>query len=841
MRNIFATLTLGICLSTVVHALDQASECPTILSGSLDEASAFVLNASQKLYRYGQLTKPNAANREALAKLLKRQGLTTTDWDLVDNIKFDKTALGTKAFLEMLEARGRRGAELPISKKEAAVLRKLNAAAEDARSNLVNQLAKNELVAWETHKRLLTFEELNVAAQQLTQNAEFRMSHLGYADLETWRYAVTTTSERLRKKIEKDLSDALLNVVSATGEIPEGDTQLLDAIAGTLNTPSAEIVAFMGSERRLFHDMNHLISLTTSNRPGSFRKVMNRRFFSAERQAKMLEAVRNASEVILFKAAESQDLINFNSVKALSRALNDAPIVIGLPFAEIGLIPEKLHWLFKEPNVHFMVDRGIAFTRDFLVVDYGFEDKRQNPLTGLEAIHQPTDRVVLFHPRVRSITRASGNYDTHSGFIMTTGSMSDPAYWGKFNISMSTDERAQLEAEQNRSVVVLSRRYRSEKFGDLVGSANGIAPRRVRFSDARYGNSAGLFDLGKLYTDNGVFDLETLPAVVLGDVHLGNTDPKFLRATADAFLQLGILQKNPYFGQPLQRELMPGKMGLGAIVLHDLIDGGPNNRHNLESLISQAVADKNAGLSLENHVRTAAAWVKELTLLLPETQVIVPVDNHGSDWLVKRLQDGDLFRGPPKEVPLVLQLMKDAIQEGANPYKRLFQYFGLDSDRVLFMSNADTYRAGIDFEHRHAYRIVQGVEVGQHGHMGWNGAKSISVAKLLSSYGANVSGHTHSSAEVGTSVKVGTGTPVRQSYHRGPSSSDASIALVYSDMAVQLLRMQKGSFVPNAAPQPPEEFFPSPEFPKVLTRKIPPGGPTTDQYRSNPPVNRHRR
>jgi len=486
-----------------------------------------------------------------------------------------------------------------------------------------------------------------------------------------------------------------------------------------------------------------------------------------------------------------------------------------------------------------MVDRGIQLTKDFYVVDHGYEDKRQNPFIGMDRIYEPTDRVILFHPRVKALTRATGNYDTHPGYFMTTGSMSDPAYFGKFSISMSTDERAQLEAERNRSVVVLSRKYKSKQFSRLVGSANGIAPRRVRFTEAMYGNPAGLFDLGKIYTETGPFELKAIPALILGDIHLGNTDLQFLAATHEAMESLRIVSRNPAYGQAYQSEYIRGPVHLGAMVLHDLIDGGPNNGHNFDQMVTRAIEDQSGHLDLENHVKYAASYLKQLCQLLPDTNFVIPVDNHGSDWLMKRLQQADFQNANrPAEIPLLLRLMLEAITEKVNPYKRIFQYYGVDTDRVLFMDKADTYRVGIDIQDPSKYKLVQGIEIGQHSHMGISGAKSISLGKLLTAYGANVTGHTHSSAEDGTSLKVGTGTPVRQGYHRGPSNSDASIAVAYSETAMQLLRMERGSFIPNGEHQDPREFFPSHEFPRLLVRKMPPGGAQTDQYRANPPTDR---
>ncbi len=838
-KLISALLFVSLTLHAAGQPKRQIQKCSDLLEGGMDVSEAFILLASRKLSKDGHLPRAGAAVNRLLrvedtvkfADVLESYGITLADWKAIETVTFEEAILGTEAFLKKLPKK--------LSPEQIQSFTALNAAAEAAREKLKTLLASAEQVQFAASKTLMAEEDLVAALHRYSRDPKLGLGYLGVADVQEWRYRLLTENESLRTAIEKELMATLLGVLKTTNEIPGSEAEIVKALAEKMAIGEAEMSAFFGP-KGLFKDTSILVDQTRAKHAGAFTKIIDRRYFTTERRAQMVEASRKPN-VIYFKLAENQDLKNFEAVRELSRALGNAPIIVAPAFAEIGLIPEKLDWLFNEPNVHFMVDRGLQLTPDFYIVDHGFEDKRQNPFVGLPEIYEPTDRVVLFHPKVRAVTRATGNYDTKPGYMVTTGSMSDAAYAGRFRISMSTDERAQAEAEMNRSVLVVSRQYRSDKFGSLVGSANGIAPRRIRFTEARYGNPEGLFDLGKIYTDKGVVQVKNIPAIVLGDLHLGNTDPLFLKATREALENLQIIERNPKAGEPMQPGYQAGPVGLGAIVLHDLIDGGPNNRHNMESLLTRAITDRAGGLDLENHIQTAAAWLKQLTQLLPNTSIVVPVDNHGSDWLTKRLQEAKLFdAGRPREVPLVLQLMIDAITHKANPYERVFQYYGIDTDQVLFMDKSDTYRAGIDLQNPTAFRMVHGVEIGQHSHMGISGAKSISLAKLLVAYGANVTGHTHSSAEYGKSVKVGTGTPVRQDYHRGPSNSDASIALVYSDQAMQLLRMEKGTFVPSAEEQPESEFFKGTDYPRVLIRKTP-LGPTTDQFRSDPPADRSAR
>ncbi len=843
MRRLTFSLFLVASCLFASQPTKHLTKCAQLLSDGLSSNESFILLVSRKLAEDGHLPRVGTLNQRLarlesgdLSSLLAHYKLGVEDWKSVQEFVFTNSTLGSEEFLkEILKTKvgGKK-----ISQEQREVLTKLHDAAAATREKLKNLIGASEEISFAERKTLLTAEQIVQTLRQLSRDPKMELTYLGVSDLAGWRYRLLTERTAFRARMVKELENAVLAVVGKAGEIPESREATLQLLAESMGVKKPDLATLFG-QGSLFEHVDQLTDSTIKNHAAQFTKVIDRRVFNENQQAEMLAAVRNATEIILFKAAENQDVLDFAAVRELSKAYGNAPILIAPPFAEIGKIPQTMNWLFNEPGVHFMVDRGIQLTRDFYIVDHGYEDKRENPFTGLDKVYAPTDRVIQFHPKVRAVTRATGNYSTHPGYFVSTGTMSDPAYWGKFAISMSTDERAQMEAEQNRSVMVLSRRYRSDKFGSLVGSANGIAPRRVRFTESRYGYPAGLFDLGKIYSNTGVTEVKSLPGIVLGDWHLGNTDPGFVKATGDALERLGVIEKNPLFGTGLHHEYRKGPVGLGTLVFHDLIEGTPNNRHTLESLLSRAMNDLSGHADLANHIQTAAAFIAQLQQTLPDTIFVVPVDNHGSDWLWKRLQEGDLFKaGRARELPLILRLMRDAIEQKVNPYEQIFKYYGLDTDRVWFMEKTETHRVGIDLQNPTAFRMVHGVDVSQHGHNGVNGAKSISLAKLLVGYGANVSGHTHSSAEYAQSVKVGTATPVKQDFHRGPSNSDASIAVIYSDQAIQLLRLEKGVFMPNAGPQDPSEFFPSDEYPRMLIRKMPPGGPTTDQYRSSPPTDR---
>ena len=858
-----AAVVVGLlCLAYPCFAENSAQDkgkgksCSILLDSGLPIQQSFILQVSSKLFTAGTLPKSSlatyrlleiggasevgAADKDQLLKVFQETlaeiGLTLEDWKSLEGIEFkEKEFLVTTAFTQLID-------RMDLTSEQKTALKKLDEAAEVARGQLRAALSQAEAESLNRNARFLPESELDLIIQRLVRDPKSGLKKLGLGALSEWRYRVLVGRDpKSRKQLEKKILDAFKDYASGTGSIPESDDILYTEMSEIIGNTTDDIKYFFG-EKGLFKTTSEFIERAKTESPGVFTKVLDKRIFTEARKQRMREAIRNASDLVVFKLGENQDLINFEEVERIANELN-APIIVSPAFSEIGLIPNKLKWLFDHPNVHIFAGEMIQISKDMYLINNGAADKDENPFVGLPRYFQPTDRAIFFHSKVRTLTRPSGNYDTQTSYFTTTGTMSNPVFNSQFTQGMKMDFRAKREGKVNRSVMVLSRRYKHSIFGDQIGSSHGIAPRRVSFTPGYFGNREGLFDLGKLYTKDSVEKLKWLPGIVLADLHAPNTDPKYLKAALKLLIDLEVLVKNPHFGAPGEYELTQGPVELGFITIHDLADSLSLNEHIRDALLTRSKLDFDAALSIESSFKRVAAVANQLMKLLPNTRFVVPVDNHGYDWLMKRLQNGDLTRGMmPKDAPMVLRLMVEAIENRINPYERVFQNYGVDTSQFIFLTPDDTYRVGIDLKSPNKYGILQGNEIGQHSQMGINGAKSISLIRLLEAYGANVTGHTHSTAEHGQSKKVGTATNIRQDYHRGPSGSDQSIAIVYSPEAVQILRLEKGTFIPNAPGRPAEEFFPSDEFPVVTEReKLPEGLTTSEQLRSNPPVDSYRR
>lgn len=854
---IVAGLVTGLAAAIPSFAMTEKqkrAQCELLALDSLPVAEVYILQVAGRLQGFGQLPKLSAVSArlkllqskggaDLTSRVLREFGLSRDEWKRVENLSLPQNArLGTAEFLRQVRA-----LDPKPTREQLEIVTRLNERASAALERVRTIMILRDEDSVKTRGRMMSEQELDESLRKLTRDPHsslqsvFRMKTSGdRTQLAEWRYRIYLQREKLRTKLRASITRAFMDTIFNSREIPERDSEVLSNIAKQMGTSSEDILSYFGLEL-IDNTFEGFVTSTIADKSDSFRQVINRRVFTAQRKDDMIKAIREANDVILFKLAENQDLGNFEEIERLAKSL-DAPIIVAPAFGEVGLIPTRMDFLFQHPRVHIMIDKFVQLDKQTYFVNNASMDKIENPLVGLDQVFQPTDRLIVFHPKVVSKTVANGYYDGAGGFQMTTGSMSIPRVAGRFGVGMSTDFRAQRAAEMNRGLVVWSRRYRDSSYAGLTGGANASTARRVSYADEHYGNRAGLFDLNKLYTSSGVVKLKGIPAQILGDLHLGNTDPAFIKAAYKTWVDAGAIVRNPAYGRPGEFEYAPGKFQIGAIVLHDLIDGSPFNEHTFDRVLTRAIMDELGDLKIENHIMRAANFVNQIGLLMPNTKVIVPVDNHGYDWIVKALESGKLSQNFLRsELGIILRMMLETVEQGGNPYERLLSYYGCDLSRVIFMSNSDQYRIGIDLTKPSPFSILQGTEIGQHSHMGINGAKSISVKALLASYGSIVGGHAHTSAELGQSRRVGALTPTRQSYHRGPSTNDASVAWIYAPEAVQLLRYAGGSFTPNDSDgQRPEEFFPA-GLPRLEAWPTPSGGETTDQYRSDPPVDRRPR
>lgn len=244
--------------------------------------------------------------------------------------------------------------------------------------------------------------------------------------------------------------------------------------------------------------------------------------------------------------------------------------------------------------------------------------------------------------------------------------------------------------------------------------------------------------------------------VVLGDIHSEKIDHKFLGITCD-WLQAV---------QPT------------SIVLNDLHDFSSRNHHNRQSgLFLAGQGDR----TIEDDLLDAVSVLEEIRDACPDSMIYIVNSNHDralDTWLDDPSVDP---RKDPKNLPLWCDLQKARFLAAMGG-----ESLGVTLETALHSLEAMDWMK-IEFLGEDQSLLIHGVEFGQHGDRGINGARGGYAAfeKLGSSY---VIGHSHSGYKNGCRVAVaGVTGKMDMGYNKGASSWSQSHIFVGCDGVPQIV------------------------------------------------------
>lgn len=343
-----------------------------------------------------------------------------------------------------------------------------------------------------------------------------------------------------------------------------------------------------------------------------------------------------------------------------------------------------------------------------------------NGLTGLESC-------IIGHPRVhlKSLPVLDGYMNK---LLLTTGAVTVENY---------TDSKAGKKGEFHHQLGFII----VELDGDVFHVRQVIADSNGNF-----------YDLDNK-VENGVVSKNTegVPAMILGDLHIGEEDEK---AVATSFDMMEMLQPN-------------------KVVLHDVFNGHSISHHEKRDPFQLLRREEDGSSSLKKEIAQMKKWFNKH----PQYDYVVVRSNH-DDFLDRWLMGEDWRKAANKAEYLKYAsiLAKGKAKKGIIPYI-LDKYFG-----------AFVTTLGID----DSYRVL-GWELGVHGHLGSNGSKGTAIQfKNLNT--KNVTGHTHTPHREDGHLSVGTVTKLRVGFNKGMSSWMHSNVVIYPNGKASHIHIVKGRF-----------------------------------------------
>lgn len=586
--------------------------------------------------------------------------------------------------------------------------------------------------------------------------------------------------------VRKKLIAAFVAEAKERGAMPS-----LEQIAERLEIDRIELL--VGEEGLFFKSRQELKETAIAERPKSFKKVIDTDFFDEARLEKLLEAIEKRERMIVTTAVFGQQL-NREFLAALQ---NYAEIMD----AEIIIIPENMvtHEMPKElletPGIHVLTQK-VEINRFLTLNPTPINAKQVDTLMGLDEIRTEIGESQIFGtPRIAFNTIPTVGNEYRPQYVISTGAITNAHYKAKQLIGQRTDEKAKMQHELG-AVILEKTGVRPE---DPFEGRGDYHWRHVQYVPL----VKGFTDLGKLYTSSQVISSRP-EALVIGDIHFGDADPKILEQLME-----------------LVNELKPYKL-----VLHDSFNGHSISKHEEKDIVSLAKRQKRGQLSLEQELSHHVASINALLAGVPTDTTLVVVPSNHNGWLHTWLKDGKFVRDPINihvgahlldkwinegEDPLVYALSNGDPAEGPLSYPKIEE-----PRRVLFLKPGASFKVGM--AKGRGKSTGEGglgfVELGLHGHQGANGARG--SKKGMPKMAENpVYGHTHTASRWNGAVNVGTTTLSVLPYSVGGGSSWVQSVVIVSKWGErQLLPFKEHEFYrePEHPVVSPSVFF-DPDFP----------------------------
>lgn len=385
---------------------------------------------------------------------------------------------------------------------------------------------------------------------------------------------------------------------------------------------------------------------------------------------------------------------------------------------------EKEEWWDSLLHPYMTANRQHIHKNLEIIGDVKISPTASTPLSGFEGL-SGVESSFFGHPRQHFKTLPILDGMPHK-FLATTGTVTERNY---------TDSKAGKKADFHHTfgfIVVENFEDDSFTFRHVSSTENGV-----------------FYDLDNYVSNKGVKkDKKSVSTVVLGDLHLGETCDKSLKAS-----------------YKMLKRFKPKN-----VVCHDIMEGYSVNPHDDPFVIANKESEGKLSISFE--IKNVLNFIDTILQYNP----VIVKSNH--DIFIDRYLLNDWRKNYSKAEYLKYAHLKTAgqITNGILPYE-IKQRFG---DKVLCLTENDSFK-------------VNGVELGIHGHIGVSGTRGgITQYKRINT--KMIIGHTHSPAKEDGCMYVGTLTKLRMGYNKGLSSWCNSNGIVHKNGKTQNILIFNGKY-----------------------------------------------
>ena len=438
------------------------------------------------------------------------------------------------------------------------------------------------------------------------------------------------------------------------------------------------------------------------------------RLLKRKEESKIEYATTKPRQKIVITSALNNCPINQDFYKCLNNFIKniDAELrIIPLYYKNYSLFSKnEEYWWPKEFNGHYIKEDVILNKNLLIAGSLHVNATAIRPLTGHHK-HGHNRSFIAGHPTIESRVSASPR-DILPKKMTTTGTISLPQY---------TDSNAGYKAKQRHSYSAIVIEYQGDKFW----------MRRINYDPEH----KCIYDLTKAYYADTIEDVRP-EALTLGDLHAPYVPDYVFQAT---FSKTGLIN-----------QLRPKK-----VFFHDIFDCLVGSPHAKSPVLKHLKKIK----GLSSVKEELEAWAKQVEAIInnaeDDIEFYVVRSNH--DEHLDRWLDDFVPNGDPENLLTYATLLKYKLEHKTHALEAYWRVYNSPvKDKLRFLDQNTSF-------------IVEGVDFGQHGHLGPNGSRGSLKSFDNSSTYVSI-GHSHTEGEYGKSSQVGTNGPLDPSYAKGYSS-----------------------------------------------------------------------
>lgn len=463
-----------------------------------------------------------------------------------------------------------------------------------------------------------------------------------------------------------------------------------------------------------------------------------------EYEQKALSSVKDSyPKTVVITSAQSYATPNsdfLDSLKEYEQTNSAHTIVLPMIGKNASEDLEGIDETFKDYDVEYGKRR---LNRHIGIEQFHVRPYQIDPITGLQRFAQREQTKIFASPKQRLQPIPHSNRK-HPKYLVTTGACTHPNY------AMGSD----VSAERRRLGDIARRDH---VYGALVVEMpddDVFYMRHVRSTEA------GRFvDLGITYngSETGKAKVE---ALVLGDYHVGRTDPVVREATHRMIARL----------QPER------------LFVHDFFDGHSVSHHVDKQYITQKLIQQlDVGHdSLEQELKQCYDELHVLSNISHGAEINLVLSNH-HEFLNRYLDEGRFMKDAINARYGFKLASYMALKDYNDPLEAGIKMMGKLPKNIHFLRRDDDYK-------------VRGYQLAAHGDKGV-GFGYGSMATKEADWGKSISGHVHKGQILRNTYTVGTMLPLNMYYMRGqPSDWNHTHAALYDNGSVQLLSIFDGKY-----------------------------------------------